>query len=154
MNIMDWISINRPGKIIELRDRYEISHDSGEWSTLFKNISKRPPECLLSLGDIYTVYDGIDLFSSTFKIAAIETSKNVEDVELVGSLNDLKSYLSILKSNFPEEAIPFMYQAGIGVYAIGITTGRIYEWDTEESKVSGKYTEIEQIFYEWLRAIV
>ena len=37
MKLLDWIKANRPGNISEYDDRFEIEHQSGEHSTVFKN---------------------------------------------------------------------------------------------------------------------
>jgi len=46
-----------------------------------------------------------------------------------------------------------MYQAGIGIYALGLESKLIYEWDTEEKMITGNYESLEEIFLEWLSAI-
>ncbi len=153
MNIINWILAKRPGKVDEYGDRYEISHDSGEFSTIFKNINSESGKWLKTLGDTYLKYDGMDLFSSTFKLSSMQSAKTVESVELVDSLRDLSKYVSTVGAKFPEDVIPFMYQAGIGIYALGKNSGRIYEWDIEELTVTGEYSTLEDIFEEWLDAV-
>ncbi len=153
MNIIDWILAKRPGQIDEYDDRYEISHDAGEHSTLFKNSTSKKIQGLNSLGNIYTEYDGMDLFSSTFKISAINSTKSVEGVELVECMQDFLKYVTTTNPEFPEESIPFMYQAGIGIYALGKNSGHIYEWDVEEFTLTGEYEGLEEVFEEWLDAV-
>ena len=46
-----------------------------------------------------------------------------------------------------------MYQAGIGFYALGEKTEKIYEWDTEENELSGEYNSVEEVLGEWLEAL-
>jgi hypothetical protein len=61
--------------------------------------------------------------------------------------------VEISKPRFPENSIPFMYQAGIGFYAVGIKSGKIYEWDTEGSQLTAEYPCIYDILNEWVDAV-
>ena len=155
MKLLDWLVANRPGNVSEHDDRYEIEHESGEHSTLFKNvgspISNKSP--LKTLGDIYCTFDGADLFSSTFKVASLVSPRSVEGVELVRSLHNFKDWLDKLDPNFSESVIPFMYQAGIGFYAIGEESGKIYEWDEEQGALSDEFDTLDKILKEWIDAI-
>ena len=153
MNIIDWIDANYPGNITEYDDRFEIAHLSGDHSTLFKNLSQKGGGVLTKLGDSYRKFDGMDLFSSTFKVSSIDAARSTEGVALVEPLSSLSSYASSLSSKFPEVVVPFMYQSGIGIYAIGIDSGRIYEWDEEQEELTGEYDSLDEIFQEWLDAI-
>ncbi len=153
MKILNWLLTKQPGQVNEYNDRFEISHDSGEHSTLWKRESGEVPEYFVGLGDIYIEYDGMDLFSSTFKISANTSPKSAEGVEIVDDIEKFNEYVTTMSPIFPEESIPFMYQAGIGLYAVGKKSGRIYEWDTELSELSGEYVNLEEIFEEWLNAI-
>jgi len=153
MKILNWLLTKQPGQVNEYSDRFEISHDSGEHSTLWKKVSNIVPEYLVGLGDIYTEYDGMDLFSSTFKVSSNTSAKSAEGVEIVENIEQFNEYVATMNPVFPEESIPFMYQAGIGIYAVGKKSGRIYEWDTESSELSDEYENLETIFEEWLDAI-
>ncbi len=153
MNILNWLLTKSPGQVNEFSDRFEISHDSGEYSTLWKRVSGEAPNYFIGLGDVYTEYDGMDLFSSTFKISSNTSAKFSEDVEIVDSIEKFNEYVTMINPIFPEESIPFMYQAGIGIYAVGKKSGRIYEWDTELSELSNQYENLESIFEEWLDAV-
>ena len=46
-----------------------------------------------------------------------------------------------------------MYQAGIGFYAVGIESGKIFEWDDEAGAVSTEFDCVEAVFDEWLEAV-
>lgn len=155
MKLLDWIKANRPGNISEYDDRFEIEHQSGEHSTVFKNAEANivTMNSLKPLGDTYTDFDGADLFSSTFKIASISTSKYVGDVELVESLSKFQYWVNQLNPSFPESVVPFMYQAGIGVYAVGAESGRIYEWDDEQGALTDEFDSLDQVLTEWLDAV-
>ncbi len=153
MKILNWLLTKQPGQVNEYSDRFEISHDSGEHSTLWKKVSSKVPEYLVGLGDIYTKYDGMDLFSSTFKISSNTSAKSAEGVEIVENIEKFNEYVATINPIFPEDSIPFMYQAGIGIYAVGKKSGRIYEWDTESAELSDEFENLEAIFEEWLDAI-
>ncbi|GLO63600.1 hypothetical protein MACH09_41080 [Vibrio sp. MACH09] len=154
MKLMEWLLEHRPGVATELDDRFEIQHHSGEHSTLFKSQQLRKERTSLSgLDDIYTSFDGADLFSSTFKIAADSEPKYIGKVRLVDNLEQFQQWVDELKVSFPEKVTPFMYQSGIGVYAIGETSGKIYEWDDELEMLSDEFENIEDVFSEWLDAV-
>ena len=155
MNLLDWIKANRPGNVIEHDDRFEIEHQSGDHSTLFKNSAAHAGtmSSYISLGDTYTAFDGADLFSSTFKIASISVPKSVGDVELVESLSKFQDWVKHLNPSFPESVVPFMYQAGIGVYAVGEESGKIYEWDDEQGALSDEFDSLDHVLTEWLDAV-
>lgn len=153
MDILDWIAANRPGEIRQFRDRIEVIHDSEERSTLWLNNLELKSDNMEHLNEIYTRFDGMDLFSSTFKIAAMDRPKSKNGVVILPTLQQIAEDLNSLHPEFPEDSIPFMYQAGIGFYAVGVKSGRIYEWDEEENVLSGQYESVEDILDEWLKAI-
>ena len=87
--LLDWLLESRPGSVSEMEDRIEISHDSGEHSTLWKRSESADASgALTTLGDIYTNYDGADLFSSTFKIASVNQPKSKNGVTITFDLGD------------------------------------------------------------------
>lgn len=153
MELIEWIQANRPGRVERLGDRIEVAHDSGEYSTIWYNTSKARRDDLEHLGDIYVLYDGMDLFSSTFKIAALKEPKGKNNVVLVQSLDQFAVDVQSANPRFPEQAIPFMYQAGIGFYALGIKSGKIYEWDTEDNQLSAEYAHVGDILNEWVESV-
>jgi hypothetical protein len=155
MKLLDWIKTNRPGNVYEYDDRFEIEHQSGEYSTLFKNTGAYADRMnsYRALCDAYTSFDGADLFSSTFKIASISRPKSVEGVELVDSLSRFQAWVKQLNPAFPEKVVPFMYQAGIGVYAVGEESGKIYEWDDEQGALTDEFDSLDQVLAEWLDAV-
>lgn len=153
MDIIEWIKINYPGRINQINDRIEIIHNTGEHSTIWLNTLRLKKDIIGKLNEIYNKYDGMDLFSSTFKVAALETPKRINDVIIVQSLRQVAKDINPLQPKFPEESIPFMYQAGIGFYAVSIASGKIYEWDEEENNLSGEYKSIVEILDEWVKAI-
>jgi hypothetical protein len=153
MDILDWIRLKRPGQILEIDDRLEITHASGEHSTIWRRCGDSPSTPLSELSFLYGKYDGMDLFSSTFKVAGLNEAKGTGGVAIVPSLRELAEDVSTTNAEFPGEAVPFMYQAGIGFYALGVRTGRIYEWDEEDNEVSGDYASVAALLDEWLEAV-
>ncbi len=153
MDIIEWIKLNRPGKIKQLEDRIEIAHDTGEYSTIWLNSFEVENDDIKNISELYNKYDGMDLFSSTFKVAAINAPRSKNDVLLVQSLYQISIDVNSLQPEFPEESIPFMYQAGIGFYAVGTISGKIYEWDEEDNELSGEYESVQEILDEWGKAM-
>jgi hypothetical protein len=153
IDIIKWIQAKRPGRVERLGDRIEITHDTGEHSTIWVNTLQSRGADLEHLSDIYHLYDGMDLFSSTFKIAAINEPKGKSSVVLVQSLAQFAADVKSANPCFPEPAIPFMHQAGIGFYAVGTKSGKIYEWDMEEQRLSAEYANVFDILNEWLKAM-
>ena len=153
MTLIEWIQENRPGKVQEKSDRFEILHNDGEHSTLWKRLKTIQPESLNLLNDLYSEFDGIDLFSSTFKIASIKEVKSRGGVRFISTLNDYRKELDVFKPEFPEKCIVFMMQQGIGFYSIGIESGIIYEFDIEFNKISRQFNSIYEIFTDWVEAI-
>ena len=143
MDILDWIKSNRPGEISDLSDRIEIAHASGEHSTLWKKKTEASAQSLEKLGELYSVFDGLDLFSSTFKIASINEPKSKNNVIITFTLNQLKNEVASLGCDFPEWSVPFLYQAGIGYCAINPESGHILECDSESGERSDEYGSIE-----------
>lgn len=153
MSLLDWIKLNRPGVITEYPDRIEIEHEKGDHSTLWLNRGSRVPAELEPLG-LYHDYDGMDLFSSTFKIAALAESKGKNGVEIVFNLNQLGAELSSHGAKLPEPSIAFMYQQGIGFYSISKSdSNRIFEWDSEMEDLSDEFVSFLDILNEWKEAV-
>ncbi|MCO8125240.1 hypothetical protein NHH03_26115 [Stieleria sp. TO1_6] len=153
MDILRWIRQKLPGVIEELEDRLEITHESGEQSTLWKRTGNSGFDSLQVLGTIYTDFDGLDVFSSTFKFASAEMAKSKNGVDMTFSLALLKQEVSQLGCDFPSASIPFMYQAGIGYGAVDVQTGVIYECDVDSGERSDEYNSLEELMDEWLAAI-
>lgn len=154
VDILEWIKKNYPGKMKQFKERIEIVHDDGTYSTIWLNTKfVSNDDRLKRITYLYKKYNGMDLFSSTFKVAAIDTPKSKNNVELVQNIAMLTKDINFLHPEFPEKSIPFMYQTGIGFYAIGIKSGKIYEWDEEDNELSGEYESVQEILDEWLKAI-
>lgn len=153
MDILEWIRLKRPGQVVEIDDRIEITHESGEHSTIWRRSGDSPDSPLAGLSFLYGKYDGMDLFSSTFKVAGLSGAKETGGVVIAPSLRELAEDVGTTNAEFPEEAIPFMYQAGIGFYALGVRTGNVYEWDEEDNEVSSDYASVTALLDEWLEAV-
>jgi hypothetical protein len=153
MGILEWILAQRPGTVQDCGDRLEVKHESGEYSTLWKQVGHKYPGLLGTVSDCYSAYDGIDLFSSTFKLASVIEPQRVDNVKLTFTLAELDDEVKAKCCSFPVGAVPFMYQAGIGYYAVAPASGSIYEWDIEDRQLSDKFDTIESILSEWISAI-
>jgi len=153
MDILKWIEQNRPGSIQDMGDRIEIAHNSGEHSTLWKRVDDSCPVVLEKLGQVYSGFDGLDLFSSTFKFAATDSPRAKNGVTLVFTLDQLQQEVTSKGCNFLYDAVPFMYQAGIGYGALNVQTGEIYECESEGGEPSDKYSSLEELMDDWLAAV-
>ncbi len=153
VEILTWIQNNRPGIVEDLGDRLEISHQSGECSTLWKRTGNQYLPQLTRLGDCYTQYDGIDLFSSTFKLASTYHPQQADGVQLTFTLDQIAREAKANNCGFPLGSVPFMYQAGIGYYAVAADSPTVYEWDMESGELSDEFESLEAILTEWISAI-
>ena len=154
MHILDWILAKFPGAITRLPDRIEVDHATGDRSILWLRIDTPIPTTLDHLGALYQDYDGMDLFSSTFKFASIDKVKGKNGVPLVFTLESISRELIAAGERPSEISTPFMYQAGIGIYSVAHSSGIIYEWDTELRKHGSHYTDVFSILEEWYAAII
>jgi hypothetical protein len=152
MNFADWLLLEQPGKIIIIDDRVEITHDCGDRSTLWLQNGPLLHWMQGELRDFYGMYDGADLFSSTFKIASISETKAVGGVDIIFTQDQIQRELDVCNFSLPERTSAFMYQSGIGIYSASHTSPRIYECDTETGDVT-RFESLRSIFEEWLDAI-
>lgn len=149
MDVLHWVQAKRPGTITETLDRIEIAHATGERSTIWIAGQSAPNFCVG--GGFYSRYDGADLFSSTFKIAS-SMRRERAGVPLVFSLEEFLVESRHLGVEFPHGTRPFMYQSGIGHYAVD-GNGCIHEWDTEIGGITATYPSIIDVLDEWLAAL-
>ncbi|GBC63452.1 hypothetical protein DENIS_4446 [Desulfonema ishimotonii] len=152
MTLLEWIENKKPGKLLRLDDRIKIEHKDESASILWLNKNVEVPKPLEILEEVFEIYDGIDLFSSTFKIASIDSCKCLGSVEITFSLEELQSEFEFCNPVLPEDSIAFMVRAGIGIYALGLESSTIYEWDTEYRELTGTYKNIFEILDDWLSA--
>ncbi|MFK7820085.1 MAG: hypothetical protein AB8G99_15295 [Planctomycetaceae bacterium] len=146
MGIVEWVRERRPGQVIEHEDRFELRHDCGEVSTFWRGTSATISGILPANSPV----DGMDLFSSTFKVAA-SVPRMLGGVKILFSFDELAAELRGSSSPFTSSCVPFMYQAGIGYYAL--SDGKIQEWDTMEEEVTGTYALLIDVVAEWLAAV-
>ena len=152
--ITQWMEDKKPGQFSRVGNELRVTHYDGDVSSLWpREGSLEIPEELRQLQDLYEQCDGADLFSSAFKIAAISESKWRDGVLMVPTLRQLQRESQLLGCHFPEGFVPFMVQAGIGLYAVARDRMLICEWDTDEAAVSGEYGSLSGIFDEWLAAV-
>lgn len=153
MDILSWIQKNHPGAVQDIGDRLEVVHESGEHTTLWKRRGVERLSPMEELLDCYRTYDGMDLFSSTFKIASLVHPKTVDEVRITFTLQSLAWETKETNCVFPHDSVPFMYQAGTGYYAVDATSGTIYEWDIESGEISDEFDSLEAILNEWAEAV-
>ncbi len=152
--ILRWIEAKRPGRLSRAGNELRVSHPDGDVSSLWKRDEQTQiPAELQQMRGLYEEFDGADLFSSAFKIAAISEPKIRDGVLIVPSLVQLRDEARQLGCQFPKSAVPFMVQAGIGLYAVETDRMLIYEWDTDEGAISGTYGSLAEILDEWLSAV-
>ncbi|PQO37440.1 hypothetical protein DTL21_05715 [Bremerella cremea] len=152
MDILDWILRNCPGRVETLADRIEVFHDNGDHSTLWCCNDEAGIQQLRALGSVYSRFDGADLFSSTFKFASSSVPRVKGGVTMTFTLGQLIREVESIGCKFPRTSVPFMYQAGIGYYAVDSRSGRIYEFDSETGDYD-EYESLEQLLDDWLSAI-
>src|SRR5258708_7224658 len=79
-----------PGEIHRLEDRYQINHSNGNVSTLWlKPEGMGASSSLQRLHLIFDEFDGADLFSSTFKVASLNSSRALNGVKITPTLAEL-----------------------------------------------------------------
>jgi hypothetical protein len=154
MSFFDWVITQCPGTVSQLRDRIEVAHENGDFSTFWlpSRSATISPE-LIRLGDPYCLFDGIDLFSSSFKFASSEKEQAINGVALTPTIHAFADLAANLQFVFPEPATIFMTQSGIWYYAVAKSSGRIFEWDSEQNELSGEYASVIEIISEWLEAV-
>jgi len=152
MDLMEWLLEKRPGVVTRLDDRIRIAHERGGNSSLWLNKGVAGPICNGELEEFYRLYDGADLFGSTFKIASIEESKRIGNVNITFALGKIQAECDGLGVSFPSDTFPFMYQAGIAFYAASNTSDLIHSWDTETG-CRESYGSLFAIIQEWIDAM-
>lgn len=151
-DLVSWIRRFAPGVEQEGDGELRILHvKEGVSSLWYRKPEEQVPEALRRLAGLYDSFDGADLFSSTFKIASLAVPRRRGSVAIVPSVDALVTMARTDGATFPEGCVPFMYQAGIGYYAVS-QIGSVLEWDTETREFSGEYDDVLSIFQEWLQA--
>jgi hypothetical protein len=151
-NMLSWIRARAPGVEKDIDGELRVEHADRSVSSLWYRDRLQPvPEALQRLGSIYDLFDGADLFSSTFKIASAVIPRVRGGVAIVPTLDSLSVMAHAEGVAFPSAYTVFMYQAGIGFYAVS-QHGGVYEWDTETGEISGQYDNVLEVFDEWFNA--
>lgn len=151
MKIMDWMRMKMPGDYVEFPDRIDFFHFSGDRSTLWKNTGRTVGS--VALGDAYLSFDGMDLFSSTFKFFSLSEERKLGGVTVVDTVQSLKVEMASIAIPYSVNDIPFMYQAGIGYYVFSPDNEIIYEWDQEACEITEEYLSIFDVLDEWISAV-
>lgn len=155
MNLHEWIRGKYWGSEERVGSEIRIVHPRGDTSSLWpRSPELRLPAELRGLGYLYDEVDGADLFSSTFKIAAIEEARSRGGVVIVPSLDHVRDLVREERCRFPRGTTPFMQQAGIGWYGFNVKTGLILEWDVEGRELTGEYRSLFEVLDEWAEAVL
>jgi hypothetical protein len=154
VSIFEWALDQFPGTVDRFEDRLEISHGMGDTSTFWLNPdpSLIPAELQALKHDIYEQFDGVDLFSSAFKICSLGATRYLGEVPIVGTLEKMKRIARDEGVSYPD-FVPFMDGSGQWIYGIN-STGLILVWDREyERPTSFTYKDIYEVLAEWKEAI-
>ncbi len=152
-SLLDWIQRNFPGRVTEHLDRLSINHFDGSCSDIWRRTSATPPPPLFhALGDAYWKYDGMDLFSSAFKLASLTEPRYLSGSWIVPTLDQLAAQAAGDRVAVPNGGVVFMTQAGIGYYFV-TGEGRILEWDTASRSIAETFTALDEILNQWRDAI-
>lgn len=144
-----------PGAILQMGDRYQINHSNSDVSTLWiRQEELTVPSQLHGLETIYSIFDGADLFSSTFKIASIRDSKTLNGVEITPSLAELASMAAAEPSLAGVALTPFMSEAGVWLYLFDPYSNVIHKWNLEEHEECDSYSSINDVIEEWVRVVL
>lgn len=151
MQILDWLQDRKLSGLARHHDRVEVDHSTGDHSTLwFSTPALQTPTELLCLGDLYTSFDGGDLFSSTFKIASVRGNKFRGTVAITPTLQEFANEVG---AQFDQPATVFMLEACGWFYAVSHTTGCILSWDSEFAERGPSFDTVFEVFDAWLEAV-
>jgi len=143
-----------PGTIRRLEDRYQIDHTNGDISTLWlKEKTVIAPVSLQNLHLIFDEFDGADLFSSTFKVASLNTSRALNGVEITPTLTELSNLVNTEPSLVSQRGVPFMAEAGIWLYLFDPASLMIHKWNIEDHEACDSYASIQSIVEEWVKVV-
>jgi hypothetical protein len=137
------------GTLEEYDDRYVIRHENGDVSKFWKR-SMSASERFSLLGELYSVFNGINLFSSTFFIGR-DANDGYAD-EFI-TTDEIAKESEIYGAVFPNGAIPFMIEPGMALYALDSKDKIIYRWDVVNKEITDGFECILDIFDEWLEVV-
>lgn len=151
--LLNWLREITPGKY-EDHDSFQLLiHDDGDVSTFQKRAENEDVSSLPgTIREIYQYYDGIDLFSNTFQIAAFSRSVEIEGEKVICSLAELAEIVKGIE--YPEPVIPFMLElsdmeGNQWVYAAAKNSDKIYSYDTRD-ELFDTYENVEEIVGGWI----
>ena len=153
MDLAAWVLEADPGPREDAGDHIMIHHVSRGTSTLWR----RTPGTLLPpaievLGP-YEMWDGADLFSSAFKLAAVAGARSLGGVAITPTFVDLQREAAASGWQVSSGAVPFMLGSGQWLYA-ATPSGLILEFDLEEKTTGSEFQSLEQVLEEWLENVV
>jgi hypothetical protein len=152
MSFVEWLLNERTIAKVEEDEMLILSHENDCRSSLWHQKEPLPDWIKGDLRYFYSKFDGGSLFDSTFIIAALSVPKSINSVGVVFSQSEIGRELAGYDFELPEPSVAFMYQAGIGIYAVGQRSGLIYECDTETGDVE-THDNLRPIFEQWWEAV-
>ena len=151
--LLNWLREVAPGKYEDHDDVMILVHDDGDVSSFYKRVKNEDISALPdSIRPIYQYYDGIDLFTNAFQIAAFNRSVEIEGKKVICSLGELAEICRDI--TFPEPTVPFMLEyadmeGNQWIYAAAVNSDKIYCFDTRD-EVFDVYESVEEIIGGWL----
>lgn len=151
MEFIDWIISKKSGAKRETDEYIQIIHDDGNFSHFYykTELSKKFDMIPRSIKFLYREFDGIDLFSSTFKVCSIERPVIISKVTILSSLSTLREKMTEIK--FPEPSVSFLNETGNWIYAASTKSDNIYSFDVEYGDI-GVYNSVYEIIENWINA--
>ncbi len=150
---LNWLREHAPGKYEDHESCQLLIHDDGDVSCFYKRVENEDVSSLPEqIRPLYQYYDGIDLFSNTFQVAAFNRSVEIEDKKVICSLAELATIVGDVK--FPEPVVPFMLECADmegnqWIYAAAINSDKIYCYDTRDD-LFDVYESVEEIVGGWI----
>lgn len=154
MMFLEWLVSRVPGATQWQDSLLEVSHNSGDKSFLWRREGNTPLPAEIGGVGLYAEFDGMSLFSGTFKVASSRVPRALRGVNVVPSLAEMNAYAREDGAEFPDGVIPFMMQAGRGFYGVEPEGGTIFLWDTETDELRTIGLRLDDVFEAWLQDMV
>lgn len=151
MKLDEWIASMKTGHKKQTDSCIVIDHEDGDTSHFYikRHTSQNLEWVPESIKLLYEEFDGMDLFSSTFKICSLKEPIVIGGVTIITSISELEERMSNIK--FPEPALPFMKETGNWIYAASLNSNWIYSFDIEYGSID-KHRSFYEIIDNWLTA--
>lgn len=151
MRFDDWILSKKYGTKKVTPECTQLLHENGETSHFYtrESTAQNKIELPESINFLFENFDGIDLFSSTFKICSNKNPVSINGVDLISPISEMAYRMS--EVDFPEPAIPFMNETGNWIYAASLKSNCIYSFDIEYGDIE-KHDSVYEIIENWINA--